>query len=413
MINAQEAGDLNTKACSPKFLLPGSALIWFFVGHYCPSRKFAVTEFPSGGVCLSESAYRPKEEKEEMRKLSITISALIISCIGYSFYGAHGLNSTSGQAATFNAQQRADEPSAAVKAAIQKLSSPDPRERTEAACALGQAHAPAAIPALIKILGDDAPVEQPVCGQKGSWSAKGDNKISPGEMAAVALSKIGQESVEPLINALKTEGRPGRANAAFALGMVRDERSIEPLIAALQDGEWQVREKAAWSLGLTGDQRAVEYLAGALKDAEWHVRAQAAWALGLKGDDRAVDSLIAALRDENQHVQSQAAWALGLKGDERAVEPLSLALQAQGEDVRSQAAWALGLKGDARAVEPLIGALRDTNAHVRSQAAWALGLKGDKRAVEPLKVALNDADEQVRKQAAWALQMRGLQSARQ
>ena len=243
-----------------------------------------------------------------MRRLSITVAALIFSCFGYSFYGTYGLNSGASQA-----QQRTSEPSAGVKATIQKLSSTDPRERAEAACALGEARASAAIPALVKILGDDAPVALPVCGQKGSWSAQKDNRLSPGEMAAVALSKIGREAVEPLINALQTEGRQGRTNAAFALGLVRDDRGIEPLITALKDGEWQVREKAAWSLGLSGDQRAVEPLAVALKDKESRVRAQAAWALGLKGDDRAVEALIAALSDENQQVQSQAAWALGLK----------------------------------------------------------------------------------------------------
>ena len=347
-----------------------------------------------------------------MSVISLLAPLLVFCCLGFAFDEPHTLNSSVRMTTNLDAQDVATDAAPDVKTEIQKLSSLSPRERAEAACALGEKRATEAIPALIRTLGDDAPVDQPVCGQKGNWGDNKVNKTSPGEVAAVALSRIGREAVAPLIGALESQRWQARANAAFALGLVRDERSIDPLIAATSDSEWHVREKAAWSLGLTGDRRAVEPLATALKDADWHVRAQSAWALGLKGDDRAVEPLVLALSDENAHVQSQAAWALGLKGDERAVEPLTVALRAEGEHVRSQAAWALGLKGDARAVEPLISALKDSSADVRSQAAWALGLKGDSRAIEPLKIALNDSDEHVRRQAAWALQLRGLKSGR-
>jgi HEAT repeat protein len=345
-------------------------------------------------------------QEAAMKLLLVAVTVLISYSLGVPSY-APLLDSSLGIS---KPQQERQEASTEVKAAISKLSSSNPRDRVEAACTLGEARATAAIPDLIKLLADDTAVEQPVCGQDKHRGNEGDEppKTTPGEMAAVALSRMKCAAVEPLIGALRTGVWQARSNAAFALGLIRDSRTVEPLIAATRDPEWPVRAKAAWSLGLVGDERAVEPLTLSLKDPEWKVRTQAAWALGLKGDSRAVEGLIAALIDPNPKVQSQAAWALGLKGDERAVEPLALALTAQGDHVRSQAAWALGLKGDERSVTPLIAALRDTDAQVRSQAAWALGLKGDRRAIEPLKEALNDSNEHVRKQAAWALKLRGL-----
>src|SRR5216683_971721 len=272
----------------------------------------------SRGVFLT----RQRERESVMRVMSLA-PVLSLCCLALAFCGPDTLNSSFSRVANLAAQDVASDTTPDVKAKIQSLNSPNPRERAEAACALGATRASAAIPALIKTLGDDAPVEQPVCGQKGSWGDNEINKTSPGEMAAVALSRIGLKAVEPLIGALKTEAWQARANAAFALGLIRDERSIEPLIAATTDTEWHVRSKAAWSLGLVGDRRAVEPLVIALKDVEWKVRAEAAWALGLKGDERAVEALVVALSDDNSFVQSQAAWALGLKGDDRAVAPLT------------------------------------------------------------------------------------------
>ena len=306
-----------------------------------------------------------------MRTMSFAVATFFCG-MGCTFYGVEALNTNS-----LVQQQTATEISSDTKANIQKLASANASERADAACRLGKARAVAAIPGLIQLLSDDTPVEQPICEEKGNWRGRGMDKTTPGEMAAVALSQIGRESVEPLIAALRSSAWQARANAAFALGLIHDDRVIEPLISATRDPEARVREKASWSLGLVGDHRAVEPLSVALKDADAGVRSQAAWALGLKGDERSVEPLILALRDQNEEVQSQAAWALGLKGDDRAVEPLTIALTASHEEVRSQAAWALGLKGNTNAVAALILALRDPNAEVRSQAAWALGLKGD------------------------------------
>jgi HEAT repeat protein len=306
-------------------------------------------------------------------------------------------------------QQNAGDIPDEVREKIKLLESSNPVERAQAACTLGlmKQRAVPAIPALIKLLSDDTPTQRVNCGE-GSWRGgfNEHDKTSPGEQAAGALVFIGEPAVAPLVAVIRSDDWRTRANATWALGIIKDPRATEAVLLSVRDQDWRVREKAAWGLGLKrGNNAVVEALVLAVRDNVWQVRRQAAWALGLSGDERAVEPLVAALRDDEPDVRHQAAWALGLKGDSRSVEPLNAALRDQNWQVRSQAAWALGLKGDRSSVEPLIAALKDDESHVRQQAAWALGLKGDKRAVEPLNAALQDTAAPVRKNAAWALRL--------
>src|SRR5215470_17594421 len=167
-----------------------------------------------------------------MRRLLLiaTLSVLsLLSCTG-------GWISTTSKAANLTEQQQGEVPTE-IQDQIQKLSSQIPISRAEATCALARARATAAIPALVKLLADDTEINQPVCGERGNWSDDKTPKTTPGEMAAVALAKIGKESVEPLIGALTGATPVARANAAFGLGLIRDERSVEPLIGATKDAD--------------------------------------------------------------------------------------------------------------------------------------------------------------------------------
>src|SRR5688500_19172408 len=149
-----------------------------------------------------------------MRILSFA-AATIFCGVGCAFYGVETLDTNS-----LDKQQSANEISSDTQANIQKLASADARERTEAACRLGKARAVAAIPGLIHLLNDDTPVEQPVCEEKGNWRGRGMDKTTPGEMAAVALSQIGHEAVEPLIAELRRIDWQARDNAAHDLGLM-------------------------------------------------------------------------------------------------------------------------------------------------------------------------------------------------
>jgi len=97
-----------------------------------------------------------------MRALLLAAALLIFCCPEGAFYGSYTFDSTFRKAADLSLQQGPNETSAATKTKIQQLSSANPRERAEAACALGESRATAAIPALIRTLGDDALVDQPV-----------------------------------------------------------------------------------------------------------------------------------------------------------------------------------------------------------------------------------------------------------
>jgi HEAT repeat protein len=259
---------------------------------------------------------------------------------------------------------------------IAALASPDPNQRAAAACALGEVgeEADAAIPALARLLGDEAMASDFPCKDGREVGSHRNGTVSVGEVAAVSLARINGPAVDALISALGDSNWFARQNAALGLGVSGSERAAEPLVIALADSVWQVRARSAWALGLQGNDHAVEPLVGALRDTSDEVRSQAAWALGLKGDERAVEPLAGALEDRSPTVRSQAAWALGLKGDERAVEPLIGRLGDESAEVAAQAAWALGLKGDRRALGPLTQALKSSSADVREKAAWALGL---------------------------------------
>jgi len=88
--------------------------------------------------------------------------------------------------------------------------------------------------------------------------------------------------------------------------------------------------------------RDVEGLIKALKHKDWHVRADAARALGEIKDKRAGEALIEALRDKASLIPYNAAYALGEIRDERAIEPIvALALKGRNEAVRTKAAEAL------------------------------------------------------------------------
>lgn len=232
-----------------------------------------------------------------------------------------------------------------VAALTKDLGAPDPETRTRAACGLRRlgGAAASAIPALITVLGDGAPVDPAICALRW-WGGK-DNLTNPGEQAASALVSIGSRAFEPVLATLKSGLWVARRNAAWAIGALADRRAVEALIAALDDAEAPVREQVAWALGALDDRTAVPALVERLEDPDDRVRRQAAWALGAIDDARAVGGLIGALGDKSADVRTQAAWALGAIGDSRALPALLPALKDADPGVRRQAAWAIGVVG--------------------------------------------------------------------
>jgi len=182
---------------------------------------------------------------------------------------------------------------------IRKLNHEDLIVRLSAIKALGEIRDTIAVYPLVATLGDR----------------------SCGSIAANALAKIGNPSVEPLCAALKDNSAIARRNAATALGKIKDASAVEPLIAILKDEDLIVRRNAVTALGQIKDMRAVEPLIAVLKDKNSIVRRNAAIALGQIQDARAVESLIYALKDGDAIVRTNAVTALGEIG-KPAVEAL-------------------------------------------------------------------------------------------
>ncbi len=222
---------------------------------------------------------------------------------------------------------------APVRQQIERLYSPIPGERADAAIRLGQMGEPAvpAISFLVGMLGDNTRFV----------SKAGDMATSPGVEAAGALVRIGRPAVEALVAVLGGEDSAIQGYAASVLGEIGDPRAVEPLIVLLKDRDPFVSGKAAWALGEIKDRRAVEPLIAALNHEQWSVRTTAAEAVGKIGDRRAVEPLIAAMEDKEALVRSNAAVALGEMRDPNVVEPLIAALKDEDVNVRSRAAEAL------------------------------------------------------------------------
>lgn len=257
---------------------------------------------------------------------------------------------------------------------------------------------------------------------------------------ARALVEIGESAVEPLIDALHDANAVRRANAAYTLALMEDERAAPALIEALDDEDANVRKEAASAFTQLHSAEAVLRLCEALGDEEQEVRVAAAAALGTQGDVRAIDALREAfLKDEDEQVRRAAQAALKDMGNDPTLSEMEVAHEIEAEAlkmlsetvrdtsnidadsvggpkvelliatlesddfiVQRRAAREL-VKLDYQAVNSLIAALQSHNPTVRAHAAWVLGEIGDPRAMEALEETVQDDDDEVRYASQQAL----------
>jgi Fe-S cluster biogenesis protein NfuA len=176
------------------------------------------------------------------------------------------------------------------------------------------------------------------------------------EQAAQALAAIGPPAVKPLIAVLQSEDQYTCNYAAWALGVIGDDRAVEPLIEALNDTRRSLRRNVARALLVMADPRAIDPLISSLEDPCLEVRRLAIRALGSFGGARAVEAL---LDYQSSHKFSDEIIVSALaKIGQSAVEPLASALGNDHYSVVGVAAAALGRIRDPRALEPLVSALR-------------------------------------------------------
>lgn len=222
--------------------------------------------------------------------------------------------------------------------------------------------------------------------------------------------QIAARDVKTLVARLDDQLPGVRADAAEALGRLKEPSATARLKALLSDPEPSVRRAAAVGLASLGDQGISQEFVKALLDPSAKLVAGAAEALGLSGYKAAVPYLLKAYRTDHPRVAAAIAVALGRLGDRQAVPWLVQALKSGLAPV--EAATALGALGDASATRGLCEALGHEFPPLRAAAARALGqlartgnfdfiLKDT--AVSSLHRLVNDPDPRVQFCAALGL----------
>jgi len=310
----------------------------------------------------------------------------------------------------------------AIKPLVEALH--DPREDADVklACAetLGRIRDPSVIPILI------AELER-----VDEWS-------SP-RIAAVLIA-FGELAVEPLLGALaSTDSLNVRVWSVQVLGKLGDRRAVPALLARIHDRADAFRMSVVNALGSLGDARAVRPLIDTiLRDPSPMVRAQAAAALGRIRDAASLPLLVAALGDLEHWVRLRALEAIEAMApsDTSAIE---VALDDQNREVRHRAALALerlgtldqafadlGSDDELRWVaardrlvavgraglsERLTRHLEDSNPRVRARVVAVLGALEDRSHEGSLIKRLGDPDSAVRLAAIAALGTLGATAA--
>ena len=242
------------------------------------------------------------------------------------------------------------------------------------------------------------------------------NKVTR-EKTVESLSKIQCPSAAiPLIKALEDDYSMVRKKAAIALGRL-EEFALWPLLAAMRSKAPKVRFGAARALGhmRIQDIAATKPLMKALRDKHRIVRQNAAWALGhlrlatghhkdlvmkvIKALTKAMDT------DEYLPVRFNAVYSLGNMGDSRVVEPLFKVVDSPTEEIRLNATASFSalfftFKGlsDIRnqVIDRLIIALSDDVDRVRYNAIEGLRLYAGEKALKALVSIQDDKDAKIR-----------------
>jgi HEAT repeat protein len=238
-----------------------------------------------------------------------------------------------------------------------------------------------------------------------------------------------QKSPEEWIRQLRSAPDvPDRADAAFALGNLRDNEAAANALgeAAQHDKFWGMREEALRSLGRINSSPARKQVLAALSNDQPWVRAVAVEQLGkYHGDEEIAKRLQNIYKDDKAYsVRGAALQSLALDKAPNA-EPIlekALTISSPNDVVRSAALRAMGSLGDNSVVPALlewsspgkpsalrgtaigslgrvdlknhditarlISYLNESSFDIRYASIFALGRRGDPTAVEPLEALL-------------------------
>jgi hypothetical protein len=197
---------------------------------------------------------------------------------------------------------------------------------------------------------------------------------------------------------------PRLRDAARTLGL------IDRWTAALTDGRWWIRAEAARALGLMRDPGSVDRLLAVLDEPHEEVRAAAVDALGRIGDPSCAPVLLARLNDESRHQRTRLVEAI--RGLGPSVMPVLLAHAREPQADATVLADLIGMVGGTAAIDNLLEWSSAEDAGLRAAALRAIGSIGlDDRSYFFALRHLDDEDADVRAMSARALGRSGRQDA--
>jgi aminopeptidase N len=238
-----------------------------------------------------------------------------------------------------------------------------------------------------------------------------------------------QKSPEEWMRQLRTAADvPDRADAAFALGALRDNEAAANALgdAAQHDKFWGVREESLRALGRMNSSPARKQVLAALSNDQPWVRAVAVEQLGrFHGDEEIAKRLQNIFKDDKAYSVRGAALQSLATDKAPNTEPIlekALAISSPDDALRSAALRAMGSLGDNSVVPTLlewsspgkpsalrsiaigslgrvdlknhditsrlISYLNESSFDIRFASIFALGRRGDPTAIEPLEAML-------------------------
>jgi HEAT repeat protein len=227
----------------------------------------------------------------------------------------------------------------AIQLLLTALKDKEDSVRMSAALALGKFRNPATFDEIANLLLDDPKIEVRQAAAR-AFTATKNPKTLPYLMQALRDSfwwyERGEASASDLLRAIEVMGQD----------------AVDPLIEALSDAEGTVRKFAAELLGRIGDKRAIESLGMAIYDLHFDVGKAAAESLARFGP-ASLEVLQEALTHPEAGIREHAIGALG-KIQHASVAPLLLELLNDPERVvRKQVIQSLSELRDLRAIPAL------------------------------------------------------------
>jgi len=288
--------------------------------------------------------------------------------------------------------------------------------------ALGERRDKAAVPALIKLVGDDdqtvklaaiealARIGDRTAAGLIAGASKGASRrvwrIAIVSYLLLADRLVEQDDRQGALklyqNLLEAEDYV-KCGALIGVGRAGGAAEMSVIFDALADQDPEIRGAATEALDLMPAEAVKAAVAEKMKGAKPELKVVLLKLLAGRADKAAVPTLIAAATDANEAVRIAAYEGLARVGDAVALPPLIAALaKAQGKEQEAARAAAARIPGKA-VTEAIVKAMAGADAALRVELLRTLAARKDEAAVPALLKSAEDREDAVRSEALKAL----------